>query len=563
MKKLIALLLILTMVLSLAACGKREETAEPEDGNNPVAVESTPAEEAEPDPLSHEFTQYGKGTVTIVGSELTQDDYGDDLLRVYYKYTNNDTTAAGHYLATALTFVSITQDGQECTISRASTNDEFIVPADLGSDLYVQPGVTALQTMLIPCDPNGGPVDISCYLMVGSWVYDPDTVETFDFQVDLKDLMGAPKFEQAPITNPTYTANMSASGPYDYPLDCEVSIDDIELTKDCDGKDLLRVFFTVTNNDEEALAPAQMLIPELYQDGVGLPYADAFWSLDEPTDEDLAYEEDLYPGETVECSALFYPRTQSPVEAVIENVSAELCLGARFDLKPLYEEANAQAEVAAEAAAQAAAAASAADKAIMAAMVGAWDRTNSWPDHITFHADGTGVHDMTGDLFDFSYYVSEGVVYLTYDDGEETDYEVTVNGNDMILFNAFYQEEQTFARTGTAETEEPGETEPAQTEPAATEAAAMDWATFLIGTWEDQESGYYETFTFRADGTGMYSYYDGGLMEFPFTYEICDDDSVDIFYDDGDVGGFWMEAADENTLLISNSAVSDMPLIRE
>ena len=95
MKKLIALLLALVMVLSMAACGKNEETLEVDDGNNPLAIDTVPVEEAEPDPLSHEFTQYGNGKIKIVGAEFTQDDYGDDLLRVYYDYTNTDDTANG------------------------------------------------------------------------------------------------------------------------------------------------------------------------------------------------------------------------------------------------------------------------------------------------------------------------------------------------------------------------------------------------------------------------------------------------------------------------------------
>ena len=558
MKKLLALLLVLAMVLSMAACGKKEETSVPSEG--PVPQDTAAPEEVDPDAglPRYEFTQYGKGTVTIVGSELTQDDYGDDLLRVYYKYTNNDDTAAGHYLATALNFVSITQDGQECMPACASTNDEFIVPADLGSDLYVQPGVTALQTVLIPCDPNGGPVEVSCYLMVGSWVYDPDTTETFDFQVDLKDLTGAPKFEQAPITNPTYTASMSASGPYDYPLDCEVSIDGIELTKDCDGKDLLRVFFTVTNNDEEALAPAQMLIPELYQDGVGLPYADAFWALEEPTDEDLVYEEDLYPGETVECSALFYPRNQNPVELVIESTNAELRLGTAFDLAEVYAAAAAADKAAADAAAAAAAAASAADKALMAEMVGVWDRTNSWEDHITFNADLTGIHDMTGDLYPFTYLVTDGVVTLTYDDGEEVSYEVEVSGNDMLLTDADWGDELTWVRAGA---EEPEEEEPEETE--ATEAAEPTLEELIIGTWEDQETEYNETFTFNKDGTGLYGFEDGGHWEYTFTYEWYDGDYVEIIYDDdGSVGGFTVRIEDD-VMYVSNTAVVDMPLVRK
>lgn len=562
MKKILALLLVLTMLLSMVACGKKEDTAM-EDGNNPAAIESTPVEE-EPDPYSFTFTQYGNGKIQIVGAEFTQSDYGDDLLRIYFDYTNQDGPGVYHYLSSDLELISITQDGKDCERYLAYYTHDFVVPEDLNVETYLQPGCTNRNTMLIECDPNGGNVKVSCYLTVGSLIYDPNEAEPFEFEIDTKNLMGVPEpFVLPAITDPQYTAGMSASGVLDYPMDSEVSIDGIELTKDYDEKDVLRVKLTVTNNGDEPLTPALLCYMNLYQDGVSLPEV-VTWDMDDDdvTVEDEAYQEDLYPGETVQCNALFYPRNQSPVEAVCENLSqSDLRVGTCFEVKSLFDSAKAEADAAAEAAEEAMTAASAADKEIMKQMVGTWDRTNSWPDHITFNAYGTGIHDMTGDLFDFRYYVSEGVVYLTYDDGEETDYEVTVNGNDMVLFNEFYKEEQTFVRAGAAEA--PAETEPAETEPAATEAAAMDWAKFLVGTWVDHESGYEETFTFKANGTGVYSYYDGGLVEFSFTYEICDDDSVDIFFDDGDVGGFWMKAEDENTLLITNSAVTDMLLVRE
>ena len=79
MKKLLAIVLVLVMVLSMAACGKKEEASVPSEG--PVPQDTTAPEAVDPDAglPRYEFTQYGKGTVTIVGSELTQDDYGDDL----------------------------------------------------------------------------------------------------------------------------------------------------------------------------------------------------------------------------------------------------------------------------------------------------------------------------------------------------------------------------------------------------------------------------------------------------------------------------------------------------
>ena len=257
MKKLLAMLLVLTMVLSMVACGKKEEAAAPEDGNNALAVDTTPVEEAAPDPWTHEFTQYGNVRIKIVGAEATQNDWGEDLLRIFYDYTNTDDTANGHYPHTALNFLSITQDGKECITYDFRADDETALPEDLNHENYVQPGCTNRNTINILWDPNGGIVKVSCYIMIGGWMYNENDIKPFEFEIDPDNLMGAPEpFVLPAITNPTYTSGMSASGKYDYPLDSEISIDGIELTKDYDGKDVLRVKMTVTNNGDEALYPS-------------------------------------------------------------------------------------------------------------------------------------------------------------------------------------------------------------------------------------------------------------------------------------------------------------------
>lgn len=531
MKKIVILLLILVMVLSMAACGKKEPSEDKPESDVPNTTPPT-VEEIEDDTFTHTFTQYGNVQIKIVGAEATQNDWGEDLLRIFYDYTNTDDTANGHYPYTALNFLSITQDGKECEIYNFQADDETALPEDLNHENYVQPGCTNRNTINIQWDPNGGVVKVSCYIMIGNWTYNKNDIEPFEFEIDPDNLMGAPEpFVLAPITSPTYTSGMSASGKYDYPLDSEISINSIELTKDCDGKDVIRVNLTVTNNGEEELTPSLMCLLELYQDGVSLPWVDATWDMDSDTvtDGDIAYGEDLYPDETVECSALFYPRTQNPVEAVIENVNSDMCLGASFDLKPFYEAANAQAE----ADAQAEAATSAADQEIMKQLVGAWDRTDSWPDHLYFNTDNTGTHDMTGDLFPFTYLVTDGILYLTYDDGEETNYEVSVSGNDLVLTDDFYDEEQTFVRgTGTPST---------GTETSDNEI--FQDPSLLVGYWMDVEAGNNESFTFEADGIGVYTWKD---ETYAFTYEV-DEDYLTISYEDGDSASFTWSV--EGTLL--------------
>ena len=544
MKKIIALLLALVMVLSLAACGKKEDTLETDDGNNPLAIDTTSVEGTEPDPWSYEFTQYGNVRIKIVGAEATRNDWGEDLLRIFYDYTNTDDTANGHYPHTALNFLSITQDGKECITYDFRADDETALPEDLNHENYVQPGCTNRNTINILWNPNGGIVKVSCYIMIGGWAYNKNDIKPFEFEIDPDNLMGAPEpFVLPAITNPTYTSGMSASGKYDYPLESEISINSIELTKDYDGRDVIRVNLTVTNNGEEALTPALICLTELYQDGVSLPWVNATWDMDSDmvTDGDIAYEEDLYPGETVECSALFYPRNQNPVEAVIENVNAELCLGARFDVKALYEAAAVGGNTNTNAAVNA------------SELVGTWlQRDSDWEDTYIFNADGSGML-ISGPEYPFTYSVSGDKLTLDYGDDDEEEFTFSVEGDLLTLIDMW--DEQLLLDKQTAEAPE--------TTVPETEPAELTLKELIIGTWEDQETEYKETFTFNADGTGKYSIEDNGHWEYTFTYEWFDGDYVEFTYDDdGSVGGFTVRI-EGDTLYVSNTAVVDMPLVRK
>ena len=550
MKKILALLLVLAMLLSMAACGKKEDTLETDDGNNPLAIDTTSVEGTEPDPWSYEFTQYGNVRIKIVGAEATQNDWGEDLLRIFYDYTNTDDTANGHHPNTVLNFLSITQDGEECITYDFQADDETALPEDLNHENYVQPGCTNRNTINILWNPNGGVVKVSCYIMIGGWAYNKNDIKPFDFEIDPDNLMGAPEpFVLPAITNPTYTSGMSASGKYDFPLDSEISINDIELTKDYDGRDVIRVNLTVTNNGEEELTPAMMCLLELYQDGVSLPWVNATWDMDSDvvTDGDIAYEEDLYPGETVECSALFYPRNQNPVEAVIENVNAELRLGARFDVKALYEAAAVGGNTNTNAAVNA------------SELVGTWlQRDSAWDNTFTFNADGTGML-ISGFEYSFTYTVSGDTLTLTYGPGDDEDFTFSVDGDLLTMVDIW--DEQLLLDKQTAEAPE---TTVPKTEPAETTAPAeLTLKELIIGTWEDQETEYKETFTFNADGTGKYSFEDNGHWEYTFTYEWFDGDYVEFTYDDdGSVGGFTVRI-EGDTLYVSNTTVADMPLVRK
>lgn len=457
MKKIVALLLVFVMVLSMTACEKKESGTDNTESATDSAATTNAGEGAaevenvevvEDDEFTHTFTQYGNARIKIVGTEATQNAIGEDVLCVYYDYTNTDNIADGRCPFEALKILGITQDGEELDAYASCFIGE-------GGELYIQPGCTNRNTLTIRCNPDGGVVKVSCYIMIGSWIFKNDDIEPFEFEIDPNNLMGAPApFELPAITEPTYTSNMSASGEWEVPLKCEGSINGIELTRDRDGKDLIRVNLTVTNKDEEEKSAGGLARVVLYQDGVALQHVTCVVLKDEDIiDSDETYNGyEVSPGETVECSALFYPRTMSPVEAVIENHNSDKRLGACFDLEAAYDAAEAEAAATAEAEAAAAAAeaeaASAADKAIMEELVGTWDLADDvWPEHVTFNADLTGFYELMGEQDPFTYSVTDGVLHITYNSGNEFDYEVSVSGDNLVLTDIF-QDEQTYVRAG-------------------------------------------------------------------------------------------------------------------
>jgi hypothetical protein len=521
MKKLLALILAFAMVSTLAAC-----TGNPAPTSDP-AVETKPTVEAY---ASYDFTQYGKARIDILGAEFIKDDYDEDVLRIYYNYTNTGDSACARYPGRTLYFKSITQDGNDIHVDYFGVLDECAIPEDLNYDNGVQPGLTSRQTMLLPCDPEGGPIEVSCYIMVGSWVYEADKVECLTFQIDPKNLPEVPEpLEMAPILEPTYAAGLPTSGTND---NGDISIDGFELTKGDEGEDVLRVKLTVTNNGDEATMPVNITDGvEVYQDGLGLPWFST-WDL-EATEADEAYEVDLEPGQTVQCNALFELRNDHPVEIVVESLDNDLRLGMICDIEEAFQAQKDAEQVASDAA-------TAEEAAARKALVGTWlQRDSDWEDTYIFNADGSGML-ISGPEYPFTYSVSGDKLTLDYGDDDEEEFTFSVEGDLLTMVDMW--DEQLLLDKQTAEAPE---TTVPETEPAETTAPAeLTLKELIIGTWVSPSDG--ETYAFNADGTG-YQIYEG--VTYKYTYTI-DDDYVDIFYVDYEPDGFYIEI-DDDTLIIA------------
>ena len=191
-------------------------------------------------------------------------------------------------------------------------------------------------------------------------------------------------------------------------------------------------------------------------------------------------------------------------------------------------------------------------------LIGTWlQRDSDWDDTFIFNADGTGVV-ISGPEYPFTYAVKGDLLTLTYDDGEEEEFTISVDG-DLLTMIDKWDDELLLDKQA-------AESAPANDQSAAAAPAAPAEPTLkdlIIGTWEDQETAYRETFTFHKDGTGKYSFEDGGHWEYTFTYTWYDGDYVEFIYDDdGSTGGFTVRI-EGDVMYLSNLSVVDMPLVRK
>lgn len=187
-------------------------------------------------------------------------------------------------------------------------------------------------------------------------------------------------------------------------------------------------------------------------------------------------------------------------------------------------------------------------------LLGTWlQRDSDWEDTYIFNADGSGLL-ISGPEYPFTYTVKGDVLTLTYDDGETEEFTICVDGDLLTMIDKWDEE---------LLLDKQAEEAPENGQPEATEPAELTLKELIIGTWEDQETEYKETFTFNTDGTGKYSFEDNGHWEYTFTYEWYDGDYVEFTYDDdGSVSGFTVRIEDD-VMYVSNTAVADMPLVRK
>ena len=201
----------------------------------------------------------GKAEIEILGAEAVRNEEEEyDLLRIYFRQTNLqevDQTIRLEFTAT--------QDGNELDFALAGDN---AIPEDRRRDCWIHPGVSVISTKILTFDPEGGPVEFSCYR---DWSADEKLIVTFDPQ----NLPGVPDLSESliPVPEPTWLEGLPLEGDVS---DVHIKIEGVEAaetTDPGDGYTYIRVNYTLTNHKAEAKGISSLLIPtNMFQDGMSL-----------------------------------------------------------------------------------------------------------------------------------------------------------------------------------------------------------------------------------------------------------------------------------------------------
>lgn len=250
------------------------------------------------------------GYIEIVAAEHFTDIDGKDAIRFYYDFTNESDeikNCAWNYSFYA------EQSGLQLVDTYDNWEDD--VPEYGNDSRYILPGVTIRCIAEYRYLPTGGPVTFSI-----SDYEDGEVVAVFDPE-NLPGRLG--DWEPEPL------ASLFTEG-----LSDEIDIDDLYLFIDTaeyaepyfDDEELVRIYFTYTNNSDEEESCYMAANIYIFQDGISLSSGTS----SEGLESDELFYEYIQPGETVNCSSCWELREDSDdlvLEVVVFDYSGEVLGG--------------------------------------------------------------------------------------------------------------------------------------------------------------------------------------------------------------------------------------------
>jgi len=325
MKKIIALLMAIMLVLSLAACGgNEEETTVPVDETTAAAEETTAAEDVGTAALANGewVNNAGKFAVALVGAELFNDEDGAKAIRVYLDFTNKEDSYTTTFSDETQDIVFI-QNGEELNETNAVYGEDV---AEFGNQKKnIRPGVTIRVIKEFALNAETGSVDFE-------FTAKRQDGATLTYTFDVTALPGAPEeaFTAKTIAAPDFNAGWPESGKvtdyYNRDAKHDVVIKNAEFVDGTRDTKLIRVYFDFTNNDTEAEDFFDACDIMVFQDGIQLEEGQA----NELCDTDMAFSKDVDAGATVTISNVYILTSDSPVEVEINDIWEDTGIAKQF-----------------------------------------------------------------------------------------------------------------------------------------------------------------------------------------------------------------------------------------
>jgi len=357
MKKLAVLMLCVSMVLNLTACGtekaagasieqtvtvadlgslsKEESAAKLGKGNGTndsyeeitdtlvvIETENSQGDENQETQATQDIvlpeimesiswsSKTGDFVLNVVGAENFTDEDGCDAVRVYYDFYHNGGYTAG--LEDVLSDVIFEQDGTE--LDKTYESDEI---PDVENRLRnLRPG-TAIRCIDEYALVSEGVVSVSITVQ-------NDEKSVMSFDLDPANLPGKPLYEleYVKVTDPQWIASWPSDG--EYHGGYYVTIKDTELVEDVYGNKALRVYFEFANNAEEAECMGYAVYETCaFQDGIQLLEAVATTY----AEEEGKFWTDVEPGESIVTAMTFALNSDSPVEIEVHDPWADGGIG--------------------------------------------------------------------------------------------------------------------------------------------------------------------------------------------------------------------------------------------
>ena len=322
MKRIFVLFTVLSMCLSLTACGSSRESAKTVVDQAIKAFQSLDQEETQQywedtdftetsDDLASEDEVYNQEllkkiaeglTYTIIGSSEDED---ARTATVTVEFTNIDMASVmsdwiGDMISQTFGYAFLPEDQQP---TDEELNQMYMDGLEEAMDNHADDKVTST-------------VDISLSLVDNEWKINTtdDVVNAMvGGMMDYADSLGGTAEDDA-VSIETKRVNPAVLGDY------VVEIKSAVVVQDYDGNPTVVITYSWTNNSSETTSPMLSISTAVFQDGVGMNSAFIY---DDPAYDGDMYTTDVRPGTTVDVQEAFeLNNTTSPIEVEITEAFA-------------------------------------------------------------------------------------------------------------------------------------------------------------------------------------------------------------------------------------------------